>query len=193
MALAKTKPLDTANAHFQKKGLERNTKEALTWYRQYVAKNFSRYNYRNALAAGQYVRIPKPGFLYCYGYDPKTADTLPYYDKFPLILCFKITKTGWYGINLHYVPPRIRQAIFEELLETLNNKNFDETTKFKITWAKLTHFAKHRYIKHACKQYLFSQLMTPLSKVDAQYWEVLTFLPMAQFEKASSRDVWKDA
>ena len=188
----KLRKLDTANKKRDELGLEAFSGDSLKWFRAYITKNFSRFNAHNALAAGNYVKVPKPGFMYLYAYDPKTKDTLPYYDKFPLILCFNITAKGWYGINLHYLAPKIRQSIFEELLKTLNNTKFNDNTKFKLSWAQLSSLSKHRYIKHACKQYLFSQLVTPICKVDPKYWEAVTFLPIAQFEKASPQSVWKD-
>ena len=46
--------------------------------------------------------------MYCYAYDPKYGDKLPYYDEFPLIFMVRPESNGFIGINLHYVSPRNR-------------------------------------------------------------------------------------
>jgi hypothetical protein len=144
------------------------------------------------MAAGEKTLKPKPGFLYTYGYAAKHHATLPYWDMFPLILCIDVTEDGWLGINMHYMPPRIRAAVFLEMLETLNKPGYDDRTKFKITWAKLKQLSQHKYIRHSVKRYLSSQLVTPLCKIDPRYWEPVIFMPYAQFVGASQKDVWKD-
>ena len=42
------------------------------------------------------------GRMYFYFYDPKTKDTLPYYDKFPLVIPIERYPDGFLGLNLHY-------------------------------------------------------------------------------------------
>ena len=190
----KIKPIETAIKNFNlKANFDGMTPESLKWFREYVTKNLARSNHRLAMATGTQTLQPKPGFLYAYMYDPKYKDTLPYYDTCPLILCLDVYKDGWLGINMHYMPPKIRQIMFEQLLDTLNKPSFDEKTKFKINWAKLKHFAKHKFIAHGCKRYLTSHLVTPLSKIDPKYWEIVIYLPTARFEKATIREVWRDA
>ena len=48
------------------------------------------------------------GKMYHFFYDPKHKKTLPYYDRFPLIFPFKSVRGGFLGINLHYLPLRLR-------------------------------------------------------------------------------------
>ena len=189
----KIKPLVRAKTNFQLKGnAEALSAESLAWFRKYVTKNLHRVDPRMALRSGKSTLKPMPGFLYVYSYDPKYKDTLPYYDTYPLILCLDVYKDGWLGINVHYMPPKIRELIFTELLGTLSNDRLDEKTKIKTNWAKLKVMANNRYIAHACKRYLTNHLVTPLCKIDPEFWEVLIFMPIARFEKASIREVWKD-
>ena len=64
------------------------------------------------------------GGVFQYVYDPKHRDTLPYYDKFPLIIPIEMTKNGWLAINLHYLPPMIRAVIFDDILKyAVNGKS----------------------------------------------------------------------
>jgi hypothetical protein len=40
-----------------------------------------------------------PGKMAAYFYDPKYKMQLPYYDRFPMILCIKMYQNGFLGIN----------------------------------------------------------------------------------------------
>lgn len=168
------------------------TIESIQWFRKYVTKNFSRFNSKKALQLGTHTIRPKIGHMYVYNYDPKHKLTLPYYDTYPLILCFDITKDGWMGINLHYCPPKIRAIIFHDLLSTLNKVGFDEKTKMKLSWAKLKRLSQNKWVKHACKRYLTSHLTSPMCTVHPRFWELAIFLPIAQFEKKTIKEVWAD-
>ena len=51
--------------------------------------------------------LPKPtdiGKMFFYGYNPKTKNTLPYYDIFPLVIMVRGLDNGWHGLNLHLIP-----------------------------------------------------------------------------------------
>ena len=60
---------------------------------------------------GELVGKPLPGDMYLYLYDPKTKDALPYYDTAPLVIPFRSAKGGFYGMNLHYLPPMMRMQL----------------------------------------------------------------------------------
>ena len=53
------------------------------------------------------------GRMYHFFYDPKHKKTLPYYDRFPLIFPFKSVRGGFLGINLHYLPLRLRAKLMD--------------------------------------------------------------------------------
>ena len=57
------------------------------------------------------------GKLFCFYYDPKGKDDLPYYDRFPLILVLEKYNDGFLGLNLHYLPIRYRVAFLDKLLQ----------------------------------------------------------------------------
>ena len=79
-----------------------NNKSA-KWFAETIKKNIR----------GHSVTKPQPGKLYAYMYDAKHKDTLPFWDKFPLIVYLGLGKQGtttlMYGLNLHYIPPKARQ------------------------------------------------------------------------------------
>ena len=56
-----------------------------------------------------------PGDMVMYTYNPKLKDVLPYYDAFPLTIVVGPAKDGFYGINLHYLPPKVRAIFLDKL------------------------------------------------------------------------------
>ena len=59
---------------------------------------------------------PKVGAFYLYQYNPKWKEILPWDDIWPLVFPFDYAKGGFYGINVHYLPPKAREALMLSLL-----------------------------------------------------------------------------
>jgi len=133
------------------------------------------------------------GGMYMFFYDPKTKDKLPYYDNFPLIIFVEGTKGGFYGLNLHYLPMTLRAKFLDGLMDQTNNTKFDETTRFDLSYSYLKRAAKMKYFKPCFKKYLTSQVEGRLAMVPAPEWEIATFLPTAQWSKASQGKVYADS
>jgi hypothetical protein len=87
----------------------------------------------------------------------------------------------------------IRARFLDSLLDTINNKRYDETTRFRVSYDLLNRASKLRAFKPCFKRYLTSHVRSRLARVDAPEWEIATFLPTADFEKASSRKVYSDS
>ena len=60
--------------------------------------------------------------MYFFNYDPKHKETLPYYDRYPLVICVKLLPDGFHGLNLHYLPPMQRAGLLTKLEEVASNK-----------------------------------------------------------------------
>ena len=137
------------------------------------------------------------GKMYFFMYDPKLKKKLPYYDRFPLIfvLTRKGTKSGagFLGLNLHYLSPKDRAIFLANLIEITNNKKYDETTRLKVTYGMLKSTAKLSRYKPTIKQYLNKHVKSRFLMIPADDWIIATFLPTAQFEKASPMKVWADS
>lgn len=133
------------------------------------------------------------GSMFMYYYDPKTKDTLPYYDRFPLSIIVSKAPGGFYGLNLHYLQPTLRAKFLDGLMDITNNRAFDETTKFQARYNMLQKTSKLRFYKPCFKHYLSNQVRSRFAYVPPPEWEIATFLPTAQFEKASQSAVYKDS
>ena len=132
------------------------------------------------------------GGMYMFFYDPKHKDKLPYYDLFPLVIVVGPAPGGFYGLNLHYLPPKLRLQFFSNLMDIQGSK-LSENDKFALTYNTLQRSSKLRYFKPCFKHYLSSQVQGNFAEVPAPEWEIAVFLPTAQFRKANSYKVHYDS
>ena len=133
------------------------------------------------------------GNMYLFVYDPKTKDSLEYYDSFPLVIPIDDYADGFLGINLHYLEPRQRALLMDGLYDTINNQNYDEKTKLKLTYEILSGASKYRYFRPCIKRYLTSHVKSRFIKIESSEWDNILFLPLERFEKANRRKVWNDS
>lgn len=140
------------------------------------------------------VKYPIPGKMLMYRYDPKHKDTLPYYDIFPLIFPIsKVENNSFLGINMHYLPPVYRARLMDILYDNLNNTRYDESTKLMINYKVLNNASKFKYFRPCIKRYLMGHVRSRMIEIHPSEWEYVLFLPLATFQKASSRKVWDES
>jgi len=177
-------------------GINPRTKEAQNWFRK-KAQAMGRINRQELLKDDQVKLVnrqnPLIGSMNMFFYDPKHKDTLPYYDRFPLAIIVKPAPGGFYGLNLHYLPNVLRAKFLDALLDITNNDKYDETTKFDVTLKLLQSSSKMKFFKPCLKHYLTRHVRSRLARVQAPEWEIATFLPTAQFEKANKSTVYTDS
>jgi len=138
------------------------------------------------------------GRLYMFLYDPKGKKELPYYDRFPLVFPVDFETDGFYGLNMHYLPPVLRAKLYDSLLELKTkseNENISavELTRIRITYTLLKKAARFRFFKPCFKHYLYKQVRSPFIIVPEEEWNITMFLPSEQFKKATKEQVWKDS
>ena len=126
-------------------------------------------------------------------YDAKHRKTLPYWDAFPMIIAVGPAEKGFYGLNIHYLPIPLRAKFLDNLMDITNNKKYDETTKFQLSYEYLNKAAKFKYFKPCFKHYLTSQVEGKLAYIPPPEWEIATFLPVAQWQKSNASQVYKDS
>jgi hypothetical protein len=135
----------------------------------------------------------QPGKLYMFAYDPKHKDTLPYYDKYPMVFPFKKLPDGFMGLNLHYLPYGLRVKLMDRLLQFKNNSNMDETTKLKFSWNLINGLARFAPAKPCVKHYLNEHLKSPFININAQDWPTAMMLPVERFVGATKEKVWQES
>jgi hypothetical protein len=170
-----------------------NSLEARNWLRQKAAEVRS-VNPKATITQGPVLtnRIIT-GEMYLFAYDPKTKEDLPYYDRFPLVFPFRRVTGGFYGINMHYLPPLLRAKLMDALYDTINNDKMDETTRLRINYRILQSAAKFRFFEPCVKHYLNNHVKSRFLKVDPTQWDVALFLPLERFAKANKLRVYADS
>jgi len=134
------------------------------------------------------------GHMVMFLYDPKNKKTLPYYDRFPLIIPIRLDNDGFLGVNLHYLFP-IRRAVLLNRLEPLivNKRKFSEKTRIRLTYRVIESLAKYKEMKPAIKKYLFNHVRSKYVKIHALDWEPAIFLPIERFMKSPKNQVWANS
>jgi hypothetical protein len=176
-------------------GITPRTQQSRAWFRSKLS-SMGKVN-RNQLMQDEQVKLvnksqPLIGSMNMFFYDPKHKKTLPYYDRFPLSVIVGPAEGGFYGLNLHYLPPVLRAKMLDALMNITNNSKYDDSTRFELSYKVLTATAKLRFFKPCYKHYLFAHVKSRLARVSAPEWEIATFLPTADFEGNRSK-VYSDS
>ena len=139
---------------------------------------------------GKRKKSPFYGRLNMFFYDPKFKKTLPYYDTFPLVLPLEPYSDGFLGINLHYLPMKLRLQLLDRLVDYSNNTKFDESTILDVDYSKLKNV---NLIKPTLKRYLAGRVKTDFRRIDADEFMVAALLPVQRFKKGSASEVYSDS
>jgi len=176
-------------------GITPRSKQSRDWFRK-KAQEMGRGVNRSALMKEDPIELKSKkilGSMMMFFYDPKLKKTLPFYDSFPLVIVLQPAEGGFLGLNLHYLPPVLRAKFLDALLEITNNSKYDESTSFTATYDLLKRSSKMKYFKPCIKHYLTSHVRSKFAYVPAPEWEIATFLPTADFQKASQSTVYADS
>ena len=143
---------------------------------------------------------PRIGKMYTFEYSAKHQATLPYWDRYPLIILLDVVAVGdskgFYGLNLHYLNSMQRAVLLDKLQKRLLIKNGDdlnENTKLKISYDILDSVKQFRSFRPTFKRYLIKHVKSRIAEIPAQYWEVSLFLPTYKFIGSDAKKVWMDS
>jgi len=140
------------------------------------------------------------GRMMMYAYDPKTKHRLPYYDILPLILIVDADARGFYGINLHYIPPMLRKFLLNTLKSNLidgpsngTRLSRDEVRRLKFNYRALKRMSEFAIMKPCFKRYLFSNVRSSFMYIAPSEWDKTIMLPTERFVKATKQKVFRDS
>ena len=133
------------------------------------------------------------GKMYFYFYDPKTKDSMPYYDRFPLVIPIERYNDGFLGLNLHYIHPKHRMILLDKLSDTMSNDTYDEKTKLKINYRYLAAASRIFEANPCIKRYLFTQIQSRFLEITADEWDIAAMLPLESFVGATTSKVYADS
>jgi len=162
------------------------TRNAADWFRRKVGalRSELKGRYSEVDTANEFYNKAKkskrttiaPGKMAAYFYDPKTKDKLPYYDRFPLILCVKMYSNGFLGLNFHYLSPLLRARLMDAI-DRAESINWDALARIKE-------------VRPTVKRYLWSHITSKVVIVDDDEKEIALFLPTERFKKENKLVVW---
>jgi hypothetical protein len=130
-----------------------------------------------------------PGSMNFFGYDPLTKETLPYYDRFPLVLVISIGRRTFSGIAFHYLPIPLRVKLFERIATISTSKNLNQQRILQLTWEMLRNASRFPEVAPAIKQYRYDHIQTKVIRIPLDEMKIALFLPNEQFVKASASTV----
>ena len=159
------------------------------WYKDKI-REFGTPTAMNLIRDGKQNTRPFFGRLNMFFYDPKLKKTLPYYDRFPLVLPLERYNDGFLGINLHYLPIPLRIRLLDRLVDFSNNTKFDESSVLNVNY---TNLKRVNLIKPTIKRYLAGKVKSRFRRIDADEFTIATLLPVQRFSKASESEVWSDS
>jgi hypothetical protein len=184
--------IDRINQSLAKEGYVPRTNKARAWLRSKVGSlnpsPSSLMRDRARLRNNTFI-----GKMYFYYYDPKTKDSMPYYDRFPLVIPIEQYQDGFLGLNLHYIHPRQRIILLDKLSETASNSKFDERTRLRLSYDYLRQASTAFEAMPCIKRYLFNHITSRFLEISADEWDIAALLPMDTFVNASESKVYADS
>ena len=186
------KLLDRIKASLAKEGLTPRTNASRAWLRAKV-KDLKPTSSGLMRDKDRLKNTSMIGRMYFYFYDPKTKDSMPYYDRFPLVIPIERYNDGFLGLNLHYIHPKHRMILLDKLSDTISNDTYDEKTKLKINYRYLAAASRIFEANPCIKRYLFTQIESRFLEITADEWDIAAMLPVESFVGATTSKVYADS
>lgn len=184
--------IDRINEQLRKTGYQSRTNLARSWLFSKIEELKS--NRRSLFTdSGRLQDRTIIGKMYFFFYDPKMKESLPYYDKFPLVIPIEQYSDGFLGLNLHYIDPKQRIILLDKLSSYKNNRKYDETTRLKLSY-DLLKAASKVFEKGPClKRYLYQNVKSRFVQIESNEWDIAALLPFENFAKASKQKVFSES
>lgn len=127
-----------------------------------------------------------PGMFYTFRYQATTVDA---YDRFPLVLPLQRTNDGILGMNFHYLPPKLRFALFEAMMPLVVPLPVAQLSLIRATYQRLI---RRRLVamRPTIKRYVYSQMRSQAVFISPLEWAVALAYPSEQFVQTSPAAVW---
>lgn len=124
-----------------------------------------------------------PGGMYFFVYDAKHKNTLPVWDKFPLVIVLDKTTDGFLGLNLHYLHGLNRVRFLSHLLNDLSVYNrASDILRLQITYNTLKYTNQYKDYKVCIKKYLTDHLRSKVLPIESHEWNYAAILPIEKFQ-----------
>jgi len=132
----------------------------------------------------------KQGGVYMFHYDAKWKDTLPYWDKYPIVVPLELYSDGFLGINIHYISPSMRVPLLSKMFEFTMEGEQDDRMQLDYDLTQIE--SGLRNAGPCIKRYLTSHIGARITKVPREQWETLMMMPTAKFN-VNANTVYADS
>lgn len=137
------------------------------------------------------------GRFYFFLYSPKGYETLPYWDRFPMVVPLQRYNDGFLALNLHYLPPKDRLILLTQLRRFATGSLNDERTRLRLSYPLLKAMHQAYRATPCIKRYLAGHVRSRYIEVPTTEWDIAATLPAQSFtsNKTNIRkeEVWKDS
>lgn len=176
-------------------------RDSRAWFRQQAQATSASPSRMLASNRSRLTTRPMIGRMYLFQYDPKGKKTLPYYDRFPLVIPIGSNRTSGFagaggsflGLNLHYLPLPLRARLMDALYATANSQTLDENTKLNISYNILSQASKYRFFQPCIKRYLISHVRSKFFYIEPTEWDMALFLPFDRFVGSNKTRIYRDS
>jgi len=185
----------TQLANARPSDMQIGSKKSLEWLSQKIAELRGTSNIPAGMSRERFRQVDnfRLGKLYCFYYDPKGKESLPYYDRFPMVLAIEKYNDGFLGLNLHYLPFNYRMAFLGKLLKFAVQGEPGEIDRLRVTYDILVASRRLKEFRPCIKRYLSGHIQSKILAIQPNEWDIAAFLPLQQFRGAKSEQVWQES
>jgi hypothetical protein len=185
----------TQLANARPSDMQIGSKKSLEWLSQKIAELRGTSNIPAGMSREKFRQVDnfRLGKLYCFYYDPKGKESLPYYDRFPMVLAIEKYNDGFLGLNLHYLPFNYRLAFLGKLLKFAVQGEPGEIDRLRVTYDILVASKRLKEFRPCIKRYLSGHIQSKILAIQPNEWDIAAFLPLQQFRGANSEKVWQES
>lgn len=175
---------------------KRYSDDAINWYRNYVPKAYNKVRTSQVfMDRSLWKNQIQMGKFYFFDYDALHKDTLDIWDAFPFTVFFDsyVSKEGKaiiLGLNMHYLPPKLRMIAFKILLGYRSESRYRKSTKLELDWQKLKVLSQHKLFKAAIHAYRVDHVRSVFVEIPSSAWQHMIFLPVARWKKGNAQDAY---
>lgn len=175
--------------------MQMGSKKSLEWLGQKIAELRGTSNIPAGMSHERFRQVDnfRLGRLYCFYYDPKGKEDLPYYDRFPMVLAIEKYNDGFLGLNLHYLPFNYRLAFLGKLLKFAVQGEPGEIERLRVTYDILVASKRLKEFRPCIKRYLAGHIQSKILAIQPNEWDVAAMLPLQQFRGAKQQTVWQES
>lgn len=130
------------------------------------------------------------GMFYTYRYQ---AQTVPYWDRYPIVMVLDKGPQYMMGLNFHYLPIGFRFALFEALMPLIAPIPVDQLSRVYIVYKRLASDPRYRAFRPALKTYKLNRIQSSVVRISPLEWPVALAYPSQMFINASDQQVWSES